>query len=98
MPPDILPDPDDVTPPPPRPDTRPRSIVCDFCGCTLGGDGGVLKTGERAKKLARQEDKSDDKDAEIADLKARLQKAQERTHELEVELQAPDRSAEDDGF
>jgi len=85
---EILPDPDETPGPRAR---RSASIVCDCCGCTLGADGGIIKTGDRAKKLARIEDKFDTLTAELAEEKERHAKTATRLSEVERELQAPDR-------
>lgn len=97
--PDILPEGDDPTPTPqPRPEPSwPRSIVCDGCGCTLARDGAVMKMGERAKKLVRVEDRFDRLETELAETKVRLETANARVHELEIEMQRPDREAQDVG-
>lgn len=45
---------------------RPRSVVCGGCGCQLGLDGAVIKSGERARAMASAED-------EIVRLKAKIE-------------------------
>ena len=82
----ILPTPDDTPELPPAPRRR-TLIICDCCESTLGADGGIIKTGERAKKFARGEDKLDKLEAEIVELKERLAKTSERLHAAELELQ-----------
>lgn len=72
--------------------TRPKNVVCDFCGCKLAMDGGVLQTGDRARRLAASEDSIDAKDAEITSLRSQLQTAREELSALKA-AQAPAASA-----
>lgn len=78
-------DPLDTAPAPapaPAPAAR-RQCTCEYCGCQLAPSGEVIRMGDKAKEFRRHEDIVDAKDkeisrlnAEIADLKAKLQAAQ----------------------
>lgn len=65
-------------PPPGDPNTVPPpkksgGIECGFCECTIAtGDGGVIKTSERSRKLARATETIGELTAEIERLKARI--------------------------
>ena len=75
------PKPDPQPDPEPQPKRRQR-IVCDFCGCELAADGGVLKTSERAKQLERA-------DKEITDLQGKLETKSQEVEDLRAKLEKP---------
>ena len=77
----LNPKPDPQPDPEPQPKRRSR-IVCDFCGCELAADGGVLKTSERAKQLERA-------DKEITDLQGRLDTKTQEVEDLKAKLDQP---------
>lgn len=75
-----FPDDDPLPPPAPPPVVvvppapgRPRTVECACCGSQLGLDGGVIVTGERARKLARVEDQVSAKDEKIRSLESQLE-------------------------
>lgn len=80
-------EPDDLLPPPapapaPVPAAPPssaRRITCDFCGCQVAPDGGVLRTSDRARALR---DLEDDLTAERAALAASAAEVARLTEEL----------------
>jgi len=55
--------------------------TCEFCGCQLAADGAVLKTSQRARELARVDER-------IERLESDLATARGRVTELETELAA----------
>lgn len=80
-------DPLDTNLPANRPDPNPpisrRGCTCEFCDCQLAPSGEVLRMGDKAKNFRRHEEVVEKKDAEISrlqaeitDLKAKLQAAQ----------------------
>lgn len=56
-------------------------VTCEFCGCGLAADGAVLRTSDRARGLARIEEK-------IERIETDLTAARTRVTELEGELAA----------
>lgn len=70
----------------------PRRIVCDCCGCQLASDGGVLKTGDRAKEFQKADDTIDALKREVARLESELSTARTKI----AELTPPARAARDD--
>lgn len=82
----LIPAPADPSEPEPKPKRNAR-IRCDFCECELAGDGGVLKTSEKAKKLERA-------DKEIADLQGRLDTANQKAEDLQGKLNAMEKPPE----
>lgn len=76
----IMPDPNAPpaqveTPPAVVPAARRGGIECAFCECQIAPDGGVIKTSERARALAKAEDT-------IAALKSQLDAANAKIREL----------------
>lgn len=80
------------TEPPPSPEpaaapvpstNRPKHVICDFCQCKLAMDGGVLETGQRARRLAAGEDKTEALNAEIESLRSQLGTAREQLADRE---------------
>lgn len=75
---DVMPNPEGppanapVNEPPAVPPARRGGIECAFCECQIAPDGGVLKTSDRARALAKSADTIADLRATIADLKAEI--------------------------
>lgn len=69
-------------------DKRPKSVICDFCGCRLARDGGVLETGDKAKEYRRAEDRIDALQADVARLEGELATAHALVTTARAELDA----------
>jgi hypothetical protein len=61
--------------------------VCEFCGCKLGADGAVLKTSERAKLLARVDERIERLEADLAGARARVTEVEGQLAAASTELQ-----------
>jgi len=86
----------------PAPDDSPRRrpssppVTCAFCGCVIAADGGVLRTGDRAKSLVKLEDKIEGERARVESLERQLGEARARVAELEAAASDDDDDAADD--
>lgn len=73
--------------------------MCDFCGCTLAADGAVLRTSDRAKTLARVDERIDRLTEDLAAAKADAQEVRQQLTAAKAELErrpAPRVAADDD--
>ncbi len=68
-----------VPEPEPAPRGGPRRILCDFCKCQLGADGGVLKTSTEAREMETAS-------RTITDLRSQLQTAKGEADSLRQQL------------
>lgn len=61
--------------------------VCEFCGCKLGADGAVLKTSERAKQLARVDERIERLESDLAAARGRVTEVEGQLGAAVSELQ-----------
>lgn len=66
---------------------RSGGPTCEFCECGLAADGAVLKTSERARKLARIDEKIEKLEGELAAAKAANTELQTQLTAAVAELQ-----------
>jgi septal ring factor EnvC (AmiA/AmiB activator) len=66
---------------------RSGGPTCEFCNCSLAADGAVLKTSDRARQLARIDEKIERLEGELAAAKAANTELQTQLTAAVTELQ-----------
>jgi len=67
---------------------RSGGPTCEFCGCSLAADGAVLKTSDKARQLARIDEKVERLETDLAAARARVTEAEGQLAAAVAELRA----------
>lgn len=62
--------------------------TCEFCGCGLAADGAVLRTSDKARKLARIDERIETLEGELVTARGRVTEAEQQLAAAVAELKA----------